>query len=82
MNEEQRKQISELNRKHFTEFGVTGDGRLCYQWMRTDEMPIEFGRGYKENIDRETGLWLAHRQVSHHRSLSSELKILLDTTPR
>jgi hypothetical protein len=62
MNEEQRKQIHELNRKHFTEFGVTGDGRLCYQWMRTDEMPIEFGRGYKENMDRESGLWLAHRQ--------------------
>jgi len=61
MNEEQRKQIEQLNRKHFTEFGVEPDGRLRFQWMRTDEMPIEFGRDCDSSFDRETGLWLARR---------------------
>lgn len=59
MNNEQRKQIETLNRRYFTEFGVAPDGRLKYQWMRTDEMPIEFARETESNFDAETGLWLA-----------------------
>lgn len=59
MNDEQRKLIADLNRKHFTEFGVAPDGRLRFQWMRTDEMPIEFLDGTKESLDPETGLWIA-----------------------
>lgn len=45
MTQEQRQKVAVLNAKYFTEFGVMPDGRLKFQWMRTDEMPVEFGRG-------------------------------------
>lgn len=62
MNEEQRRKIDLLNIRYFTEFGVTPDGRLRFKWMRTDEMPMEFGRGYDTHQDKESGLWLASRE--------------------
>jgi len=62
MNDEQRKQVEILNAKYFTEFGVTLDGRLRFQWMRTDEMPIDFGRGYAAPVQSENGLWLPRRE--------------------
>lgn len=61
MNEEQRKQIDALNAKYFTEFGIAPDGRLKYRWMRTDEMPIEFGRECEMKLDQQSGLWIASR---------------------
>lgn len=61
MTQEQRRQVAILNAKYFTEFGSTPDGRLRFQWMRTDEMFIFFGRGYSNRKDPVTGLYLAGR---------------------
>lgn len=61
MNEEQRKQIDILNAKYFTEFGMSPDGRLRFKWMRTDEMPLAFGRDMEEPRQTESGLWIVSR---------------------
>jgi len=62
MNNEQRRAVDILSIRYFTEFGVTPDGRLRFKWMRTDEMPIDFGRGYDVKQDSASGLWLPHRE--------------------
>lgn len=60
MNNEQRRAIDILSARYFTEFGITPDGRLRFKWMRTDEMPIAFGRDF-EMKQSEGGLWMPHR---------------------
>lgn len=61
MTEETRKQISDLNEKHFLQFGTTPSGALRIQWMRTDEMYALFKRDHDEQRT-ESGVWVAVSQ--------------------
>lgn len=61
MNQEQRNAIEILSIRHFTEFGTAPDGRLRFRWMRTDEMPIEFSRGFEMKKAETDVLWTPNR---------------------